>query len=286
MLAQGLIAVAYGVIADITTRSERGGYCGIFDLLIQFALSIGPVIGGSITQQLGWRWIFWFLVILTSTHFLIMLLFFPETQRRVVGNGSLSTRGVYRSLFFIFQSSEVKKDTTRAEKPKLSWPNPFACLRTLGNKESLVVILVYSLTYAVKMALQASLGVQCVEIYQLDYLTAGLIYIPAGVAGAVAAFITGKYLNRTYRLSVAKLSADQEGFDGDSPDFPIEGVRLKGAYFLIIASAIGSVGYGLALMTKAHISVMIIMQFMIGLTTAAIFTVRPNCITCDQQPRN
>lgn len=120
-----------------------------------------------------------------------MLLFFPETQRRVVGNGSLSTRGVYRSLFFIFQSSEVKKDTTRAEKPKLSWPNPFACLRTLGNKESLVVILVYSLTYAVKMALQASLGVQCVEIYQLDYLTAGLIYIPAGVAGAVAAFITG-----------------------------------------------------------------------------------------------
>ena len=30
----GLIAVAYGVIADVTTRSERGGYCGVFDLLL------------------------------------------------------------------------------------------------------------------------------------------------------------------------------------------------------------------------------------------------------------
>jgi hypothetical protein len=66
----------------------------------------------------------------------------------------------------------------------------------------------------------------------------------------------GKYLNRTYRLSIAKLSAGQASFDGDSPDFPIEATRLKGVYFLIIASALGSVGYGLALMTKAvsHLS--------------------------------
>lgn len=160
---------------------------------IQFALSVGPVIGGSITQQLGWRWVFWFLVILTSSHFLLMLLFFPETQRNIVADGSLKPRGIYRSLFFLFQSSEVRKASTRANKPTFSYPNPFACLRILGNRESLIVIFLYSLTYAVKMALQASLGVQCVEIYQLDYLTAGLIYLPAGVSGAVAAFLTGLY---------------------------------------------------------------------------------------------
>lgn len=160
-------------------------------LRIQFALSIGPVIGGTITQQLGWRWIFWFLVILTSSHFLLMLLFYPETQRSIVGDGSLKPRGIYKSFFFIFQSGELRTHPAPAEKPKFSYPNPFACLRILANGESLIVILLYSLTYAVKMVLQASLGVQCVEIYQLDYLTAGLIYLPAGVAGAVAAFLTG-----------------------------------------------------------------------------------------------
>lgn len=204
----GLIAVAYGVIADVTTRSERGGYCGMFDLLsahsitafsgsrltglrIQFALSIGPVIGGSITQQLGWRWIFWFLAILTSSHFLLMLLLFPETQRNIVGNGSLKPRGLYTSLFFILQGREVSEGTAYAKKPRFSYPNPFACLRILANRESLVVILLYSTTYAVKMTLQASLGVQCVEIYQLDYLDTGMIYLPAGVSGAVAAFLAG-----------------------------------------------------------------------------------------------
>jgi hypothetical protein len=123
-----------------------------------------------------------------------MLLFFPETQRNIVGNGSLKPRGVYKSLFFLFQSSEMREYPARAGKPKFSYPNPFACLRILGNRESLIVILLYSLTYAVKMALQASLGVQCVEIYQLDYLTAGLIYLPAGVAGVVAAFFTGLFI--------------------------------------------------------------------------------------------
>ncbi|KAH8907339.1 MFS general substrate transporter [Coniochaeta sp. PMI_546] len=277
--SSGLIAVAYGVIADVTTRSERGGYCGMFDLLIQFALSVGPVIGGTITQHLGWRWIFRFLVILTSSHFLLMLLFYPETQRSIVGDGSVKPRGVYKSLFFIFHSDELRTHSSPAKKPKFSCPNPFACLRILGNGELLIVILLYSLTYAVKMALQASLGVQCVEIYQLDYLTAGLIYLPARVAGAVAAFLTGKYLDRTYRVSIAKLSACDSSFDGDSPDFPIEAARLKGAYILVIASALGSVGYGLALMTKAHISVMIIMQFMIGLTTAGIFTMSATLLT-------
>jgi hypothetical protein len=60
--------------------------------------------------------------------------------------------------------------------------------------------------------------------------------------------IVGKFLNMTYCLSIAKLPAGQ---DGDSPEFPIEVTRLKGVYFLIVASALGSVGYGLALMTRA-----------------------------------
>lgn len=60
--------------------------------------------------------------------------------------------------------------------------------------------------------------------------------------------LIGKYLNKTYRQSVSKLSVGQ---DGDSPDFPIEATRLKGAYLLVVGSALACVGYGVALMTKA-----------------------------------
>jgi MFS family permease len=149
------------------------------------------VIGGSITQTLGWRWIFWFLVILTGSHFLLILLFLPETQRNIVGNGSGEVRGVYWNFYSLLQSKDIKKNRTNIVKPTRHYPNPFACLPILATKDSLIVIFIYAVTYSVKMTLQTSLGAQCVEIYQLDYLAAGLIYLPSGVAGGIGSYMTG-----------------------------------------------------------------------------------------------
>lgn len=53
------------------------------------------------------------------------------------------------------------------------------------------MIMVGSITYTVKMTLQTSLAAQCIEIYGLDYLQAGLIYLPSGVGGALASYSTG-----------------------------------------------------------------------------------------------
>lgn len=175
-----------------------------------FAVSLGPVIGGVIAQEIGWRWIFWFLVILTGSHFLIVLLFLPETQRNIVGDGSGKARGVYWSFFSVLQKHEKDGPSTHIMKPMRHYPNPFACLPILANKQSLIVILLYSITYAVKMTLQASLGAQCVEIYQLDYLSAGLIYLPSGVSGGVGAFCTGEWRNNKPTHIIAYIA--QGGF--------------------------------------------------------------------------
>ncbi|KAH8753094.1 major facilitator superfamily domain-containing protein [Diaporthe sp. PMI_573] len=278
--SSGLTSVAYGVIADITVAGERGGFVGSMLVATDFAVSLGPVIGGVIAQESGWRWIFWFLVILTGSHFLIVLLFLPETQRNIVGDGSGKARGVYWSFFSALQKHEKEGPSTHIVKPMRHYPNPFACLPILANKQSLIVILLYSITYAVKMTLQASLGAQCVEIYQLDYLNAGLIYLPSGVSGGVGAFCTGRFLNYYYRRTVQKLSnGNGRSFNGHEPDFPIEKTRLKGAYMLILVSGLGTLGYGLALMTRTHISVMIIMQFLTGVTTASLFAMTGTLLT-------
>lgn len=150
------------------------------------APSLGPVIGGSITDKIGWRWVFWFLVMLTGTHFAAMLLFFPETQRKIVGNGSIKARGVYWS----FVSPGAQE--SRRQGGVARFPNPLASLKILSRSGSLTVILITAVTYAVKMALQTSLSAQCVEIYNLNYLVAGLTYLPSGVGGGIASFLTGK----------------------------------------------------------------------------------------------
>lgn len=55
------------------------------------------------------------------------------------------------------------------------------------------------------MTLQASLGAQCVEMYQLNYLSGGLVYIPSGVAGGFAVYMTGR---RYHGLSPLLRNAD------------------------------------------------------------------------------
>ena len=61
----------------------------------------------------------------------------------------------------------------------------------LFKKGNLAVILVGSITYTVKMTLQPSLAAQCIDIYGLNYLQSGLIYLPSALGGSIAAFTTG-----------------------------------------------------------------------------------------------
>lgn len=64
--------------------------------------SIGPVLGGIITQFLGFRSIFWFLFGLGSITLLLILLLLPETLRSIAGNGTLRLAGIHRPLIYTF----------------------------------------------------------------------------------------------------------------------------------------------------------------------------------------
>ena len=96
--------------------------------------------------------------------------------------------------------AQVAQPTDTKKARKCHIPNPFTCIPMLFLKGNLVVILIGSITYAVKMTLQTSLAAQCIEIYDLDYLQAGLIYLPSGVGGALASYTTGKCETHALRL--------------------------------------------------------------------------------------
>jgi multidrug resistance protein len=91
--SSGAIALGYGVVADISTSAERGKYMGIVGAGTMMGPAVGPVIGGILSQFLGWRSIFWFLVILAGCFLVPFALTVPETGRNVVGNGSVPPQG-------------------------------------------------------------------------------------------------------------------------------------------------------------------------------------------------
>ncbi|KAF6785041.1 hypothetical protein CMUS01_16583 [Colletotrichum musicola] len=252
----GSYGAAYGIVADITTVSERGSYIGSMIVFTNAAPSFGPVIAGVLAQQ-SWRWIFWFLVILTGVYLLVVLTLLPETQRKIVGNGSVKTTGAHKSLFdFLTRDRKLIIDERGRDDAdggrRYHIPNPFKCIAMLFSKGNFTVILIGSITYTVKMTLQSSLAAQCIDVYSLNYLQSGLIYLPSGVGGAIASFTTGKLLDRNIRKISAQQGRDVTYRRGDNiSDFPIEKARLNGIYVLVALSAVTTAGYGVSLMQEA-----------------------------------
>ncbi len=56
--ATGLVANGMAIITRFTTQKRRGFAIGLNSLIIAVAVSLGPILGGVITQYLRWGWIF------------------------------------------------------------------------------------------------------------------------------------------------------------------------------------------------------------------------------------
>jgi EmrB/QacA subfamily drug resistance transporter len=56
--AGALFPIALAIIGDIFAPSERGKYQGFFGAVFGVSFLLGPAIGGIITDNFGWHWIF------------------------------------------------------------------------------------------------------------------------------------------------------------------------------------------------------------------------------------
>jgi multidrug resistance protein len=74
------VAIGSAVVADITTSAERGGFITAVQASVLFAPALAPVLGGILTQYLGWRSTFWFLVIGAGIFLITYVPFVPEVS--------------------------------------------------------------------------------------------------------------------------------------------------------------------------------------------------------------
>lgn len=54
----GILTLSMIVISDVVSLKERGKYQGILGGVVALANSVGPILGGTFTETIGWRWCF------------------------------------------------------------------------------------------------------------------------------------------------------------------------------------------------------------------------------------
>lgn len=80
-----LFPVALAVIADMYTPAERGKYLGSFGAVFGLSSLIGPALGGLITDNFGWHWVFYVNVPLGLISLFILYRLLPSIRNTAGG---------------------------------------------------------------------------------------------------------------------------------------------------------------------------------------------------------
>ncbi|KEQ96879.1 hypothetical protein AUEXF2481DRAFT_63918 [Aureobasidium subglaciale EXF-2481] len=291
--SSGTIALANGVVGDIVTSAERGSYVAFASVSSILGPTLSPILGGLLSQYWNWHGIFWFLLAFGGVFFIPLFLFFPETCRNVVGDGSIPAPKLNWNLTDKIRHAnreeaglkvhEAKQEELR-KNYRLTFPNPLTTLVVLADLESALILIASGLTLSCFYAVSTGASTAFRSVYGFDDMQVALMFIPFGVGGIVSAFTTGKAVDWNYRRH-AKLNGFPfvKNKQQDLTEFPLEKARLEIALPLFYIGALCVLGYGWVMDKHVSLAGPIILLFVMGYALTAAFQIL-NIVMLDVYP--
>ncbi|THY72883.1 citrate synthase, partial [Aureobasidium pullulans] len=291
--SSGTIALANGVVGDIVTSAERGSYVAFASVSSILGPTLSPILGGLLSQYWNWHGIFWFLLAFGGVFFIPLFLFFPETCRNVVGDGSIPAPKLNWNITDNIRHANREKAGLKVDEKKqeelrknyrLTFPNPLSTLVVLTDLESALILIASGLTLACFYAVSTGASTAFRSVYGFDDMQVALMFIPFGVGGIVSAFTTGKAVDWNYRRH-AKINGFPfvKNKQQDMTEFPLEKARLEIALPLFYLGASTVLGYGWVMDKHVSLAGPIILLFVMGYALTAAFQIL-NIIMLDVYP--
>lgn len=312
--ASAVLAIAFGVVADVWPPAKRGSVLGPTQGAANLAVCIGPVLGGWIALASGgFQWVFWALTIFGVFVWLVVGMALPETARNVVGNGSSERREWERPWWEVIKKKRTKcKEATGSAvvelgapqptlEPPLNWTrnreisegkrrmvkmlNPFAAIRIIFWKDTALVLWMAASPYAVWYCVQTSIPSIYKHTYHFSELQVGLAYLTGGAGTVLGGYANGKFMDWNYRVTAKQIGHIIDQISGDDlTRFPIERARARGGWYLLITYTCALVGYGWSV-TRTSAAAPLILQFIIA-ALCTYFQQTFNALLVDIYPKS
>ncbi|KHN95240.1 Major facilitator superfamily domain, general substrate transporter [Metarhizium album ARSEF 1941] len=282
-------SIGSGVIQDIASPGERGAFLGSYQAIRNFSIAVGPVIGGLLTDFLGYRSVFVFLLIVSVFVLATIVTLLPETLRIISGNGSLWLSGIHQPLIrrLVQNKGETEEPGHGGPTPKVTVATFLKPLALVGEKDVLISLVLGGTVYTVWSMVVASTTGLFRDLFHLNDLLLGLALLPNGFGAIVGSAAAGKLMTRDFArceriyLEANPSAASPSRNDKDlPPNFPIEHVRLRHVPWISALFTTATALYGLTVLPAAQLSIVarpgwitapLVLQFLIAATSNAIF---------------
>jgi DHA2 family multidrug resistance protein len=216
LFGAALVPLSQGILLDIYTIDERGSAMALFGVSVMVGPVLGPVIGGWLTANVNWRWVFYINLPIGVLAFAGIMIFVQETKRDLMarldwlGFSMLSIAIAALQLFLDrgeqldwFSSSEIIVEALVAAAAfYIFMVHIFTANNTFVNPRlfldqnfavSIFFIFIIGVTYLASLALMTPY-LQTLMDYPVT--TAGIVMGPRGLGTMLCMFIVGKLIGK------------------------------------------------------------------------------------------
>ncbi|KAG1751031.1 vacuolar DHA amino acid exporter [Suillus lakei] len=289
--SSAVIAIGAATLADIYEPHQRGTMMGVFYSAPLLGPSLGPIIGGALTQGLGWRAIFWFLVIWGGIIFSAFLLLFKDTFRK---ERSMTYQNVLKRRLRAQRLSEAKDESRKISekesqvngenqtgskdieaqptvipasairdvKLSIADVNPFPpYLSIISRKNNFAILIPSGLIFAFSFSIAYTCARTLSMYYNYDALKTGLVLLAYGIGSVAGSILGGRWSDRT----LARLKAANGGIS-----FPE--MRLESTKVAMVWLPLSVIGYAWVCQERVNVAAVCVMLFLTGFLSIWIYT--------------
>jgi len=220
--AGGLLTGAIATIGDLVSPRERGQYMGYIMGVMTLAMIAGPLVGGYITENFSWRWIFYINMPIGGAALIYLALTMHVPRHRVehkidyagaialaIGATSIILMTTWGGTQYAWASVQViglavlgLVSTAAFLAIEARAPEPILPLSVFRNRNFSVAI---AMSFLLGLALFGALTF--LPLYQqtvqhLSPTQSGLMLIPMMLGSTVTALISGQVTTKTGRYKV------------------------------------------------------------------------------------
>jgi DHA2 family lincomycin resistance protein-like MFS transporter len=208
------LPLMFNIILEQVPAGRVGLMMGIGNLITGIAPAIGPTFGGIVSDQIGWRWVFWILLPFIALSFFLGQ--WGIRQKSTIRRQKVDVLSVIGILLlftgFVYGFSNLGTSAFLSLKVggallvgllgmallvwrSLTIAQPVLKLSLLGDRAFAAHVLGFFLTQLISLGFAFLLPNYIQIVNGSTTLTAGLVVLPAGVAGAICAPLSGRVLD-------------------------------------------------------------------------------------------